>query len=58
MAPPPGSDVPKDILYEGPRAQTDDDVLFGESIHDSQDDFNARFDDLNGDPLVDDDDLI
>lgn len=63
MSPPPGSDVPKDVLFEdGPRKnqEHDDNNFFDDPASgiDIQDEFNSRFDDLSGDPLVDDDDLI
>ena len=62
MEPPPGSDVPPDVLFADPRPgiQDDDDDFFtrGMAGPDPQDDFNNRFDDLTRDPLIDDDDLI
>lgn len=59
MAPPPGSDIPKDVLFEDPKRQQDDDDLFAMSgSGDKQDSFYDKFDDMNRDPLIDDDDLI
>lgn len=62
MEPPPGSDVPPDVLFADsrPGVQDDDDDFFtrGMAGPDPQDDFNNRFDDLTRDPLIDDDDLI
>lgn len=62
MAPPPGSDIPEDILFADPHpgAPDDEDFFMGamSSGPDPQDKFDSRFDDLSRDPLIDDDDLI
>ena len=61
MAPPPGSNIPADALFGDDRHDPGDDDFFGSPINsspDTQDEFNSKFDDLIGDPLVDDDDLI
>lgn len=61
LAPPPGSDVPREMLFEDPKPiGYDDDDFFNGSMSDSnhQDDFNDKFNDDSGDPLIDDDDLI
>ena len=61
MEPPPGSNIPPDILFADPHpGEADDDDFFtkGATGPDPQDEFNNRFDDLTRDPLIDDDDLI
>lgn len=61
MEPPPGSNIPPDILFADPHpGASDDDDFFtkGATGPDPQDEFNKRFDDLTRDPLIDDDDLI
>lgn len=61
LKPPPGSDLPEDMIFDNGHNDPDpmDESFFGSPMTDKglpQDDF--RFDDLSGDPLIDDDDLI
>lgn len=59
MAPPPGSDVPKELLHEDPaRGREEEDIFDPGPAPEAQDSASDSFDDTCGDPLDASDDLI